>query len=310
MNAQRTQEMINVLKIAFYSGEDVEHCIKTLKRTFGPDVLINYPHEVEAAFDGVDKVLGHEYRAFTAHGHRGVVRSSLDNQMENIMRIKESKLRRIVRKVIKETHILKESGAYQYAEKLYYDQMINGGDYETLLDTLNSSYSIADLEAAKDAGTLSGVKALISDALEKAKMNESTRRYRFSKSRRNKSHRIIKEHLHSYKGKTKEKYMIRPFPEEAKKLKHWNEYKEEFKMVKDAIDGNYRKMTALSIDYPKMNTFNVDEDAMAYKHYGRMTAAEKYVYCRNELMYLWEDLIRLWGELDEELGIVDGFAGY
>jgi len=101
MNAERTQEMANVLKYAFYSGEDVEHCIKELKRTFGPDVLVNYPSEVEEAFD--ETGMGQEYRAFAAHGKQGVVRSSINNQMESVMRITETKLRRIIRKTLVET---------------------------------------------------------------------------------------------------------------------------------------------------------------------------------------------------------------
>ena len=69
-------------------------------------------------------------------------------------------------------------------------------------------------------------------------------------------------------------------------------------------------MTALSIDFPKMNTRNVDEDAMDYKHYHQMSAAEKYVYNKDELLYLWEDIKRLWKELDEELGIEGGFDSF
>ena len=67
-------------------------------------------------------------------------------------------------------------------------------------------------------------------------------------------------------------------------------------------------MTNLSIEWPKMDPNNVDEDAMDLKHYHQMTGTEKYVYCRTEKMYLWEDLKRLWKELDAELGITDGFA--
>ena len=95
-----------------------------------------------------------------------------------------------------------------------------------------------------------------------------------------------------------------------RQLEWFGEWKEEFDLTKEAIEGNYRKMTNLSIDYPKMNTRNVDEDAMDLKHYHQMTATEKYVYNKNELMYLWEDLKRLWKELDEELGIEDGFASF
>ena len=93
MNAERTQEMVNVLKYVFYSGEDVEHCIKTLKRTFGPDVLVNYPYEVEEAFEATG--MGNEYRAFTAHGKQGVVRSSLDegrNTMGKLLKERWSRL--------------------------------------------------------------------------------------------------------------------------------------------------------------------------------------------------------------------------
>ena len=119
---------------------------------------------------------------------------------------------------------------------------------------------------------------------------------------------LITEHLHGWEGSYWAPYMERELPAEASSMPHFGEWKEEFDMTKEAIEDNYRKMTALSIDFPKMNTSNVDEDEMDYKHYGQMTATEKYVYCKNENMYLWEDLKRLWTELDGELGIADGFA--
>ena len=129
-----------------------------------------------------------------------------------------------------------------------------------------------------------------------------------SKLRRFIRESILTEHLHGYKNSYWEPYMVRELPPEASQWEHFGEWKEEFDGTKEAIEKNYREMTNISIDYPKMNTRNVDEDAMDYKHYHEMSATEKYVYCKNELPYLWEDLKRLWSELDEELGITDGFA--
>lgn len=89
------------------------------------------------------------------------------------MRITESKLRKIIRNLIVKSQELNESAAYRFAEKLYYDQMINGGDYQALLNTLTSKHSRAELEAASTEGNLSGVKALIRDALAEPSMNET-----------------------------------------------------------------------------------------------------------------------------------------
>ena len=132
-----------------------------------------------------------------------------------------------------------------------------------------------------------------------------------SKLRRMIRRSILKEHLHGWKGKTLEKYMVRELPPEASQLPHFEEWKEQLEQIKADIEENYRKMTMLSIDNPKMYKLEpVDEDAMDYKHYHQMNAAEKYHYCKNELMYQKEDLIQFWKDLDEELGITDGFAGY
>ena len=88
--------------------------------------------------------------------------------------------------------------------------------------------------------------------------------------------RVIKEHLHGYKGKDFEKYMVRELPPEMAQLPHSNKYKEEFENLKRDIEQNYLKMTNLSIEYPKMYKLEpVDEDAMDYKHYHNMNAAEK-----------------------------------
>lgn len=122
---------------------------------------------------------------------------------------------------------------------------------------------------------------------------------------------LIKEHLHGYKGKEFAKYMDRELPPEASQLPHFNEYKEEFDRIKQDINQNYRQLTNLSIEYPKMYKLQpVDLDAMDYLDFNEMNAAEKYEYIKTELMYQKEDLIQLWRDLDEELGITDGFAGY
>ena len=327
MNARRTQEMINVIKYAFYSGEDVEHCIKILKRTFGPDVLENYPHEVEEAFDATDDMLGHEYRTYIKHGHRGVIRSSLDEGRNTMGKLLKERWNRLA--FAKGNQSLNESDRFH---GILPQELWEISDYEDLRDSGISlaMYSDEELEMkieqieeeieeeknymddpqnqydsaiAPKESLINAIRDIIGKVHVQGSMNESRLRRVIRQS-------ILSEHLHGYKGKNNEKYMIRPIPEEAKQLPHWDEYEEEFRMAKEAIDGNYRKMTNLSIDYPKMNTRNVDEDAMDYKHYHEMSATEKYVYCKNELMYLWEDLIRLWKELDEELGIEDGFAGY
>ena len=315
MNAERTQDMINVIKYAYHSGEDVERCIKTLKRTFGPDVLVNYPYEVEEAFDVIG--MGPEYKAFTKHGKRGIVRSSLDKQMENTMRITTTTLRRIIRQSLLEAYekseYVQDLPDYERLEK-----MKKGGRFEkSNISKADEEEAAAHIKYREDLRKDNERKrAEIDQIRQDRNARKKGERYRYDMDdvkqfmSESKLKRPLNEHLHGYKGKNNEKYMIRPFPEEAKQLPHWDEYEEEFRMAKEAIEGNYRKMTALSIDYPKMNTRNVDEDAMDYKHYHEMSATEKYVYCRNELMYLWEDLIRLWKELDEELGIEDGFAGY
>ena len=71
----------------------------------------------------------------------------------------------------------------------------------------------------------------------------------------------------------------------------------EFKSLKDMLDGNVSKMTALSIDYPKMYMAKV-RDNVDRMHYHQMNAKEKYEYLRLENMYGYEDLKELFEEID------------
>ena len=73
---------------------------------------------------------------------------------------------------------------------------------------------------------------------------------------------LITEHLHGWEGSYWAPYMERELPPEASSMPHFGEWKEEFDHTKEAIEDNYRKMTALSIDYPKMDTSRVDENEM------------------------------------------------
>ncbi len=386
MDGQMVQEMINILKYSVSSGLDVKDCIEILERTFSSDILTFHEDEVEEAFDVIG--WGREYTAWRDHGDKGVIRSSLDKQMENTTGkstkyLHEMSLSDIFGKKVKSLNDVQTVGdlkklikyaqsakrakagkeaAEEWAKSSLWDETFgkipglstakNATDmlkamYDTpddartgtALDHMDVDDDIAkivddpienaflkqytkDLENEDDDRPLSDVNVTkeLSNFI-KSKFNDRTvigfnegkkRKMRIteSKLRRIIRRSLLTEHLHGWEGKTKAKYMQREYPPEALQLEHWGEWEEEFRSTKEAIEDNYRKMTALSIDFPKMNTNNVDEDAMDYKHYGQMTATEKYVYCKNDLMYLWEDLIRLWKELDDELGITDGFAGY
>ena len=135
MNAEFTQEIANVLKYAFYSGEDVEHCIEELKRAFGPDVLVNYPYEVEEAFEATG--MGNEYRAFTAHGKEGVIRSSLDEGRKTMGKLLKERWGRLA--FSKGTQTLNESDRF-------YDRM----DMEL--------WRVGDYTDARDEGFLERIK--------------------------------------------------------------------------------------------------------------------------------------------------------
>ena len=229
------------------------------------------------------------------------------------MRITETKLRRIIRRALLETYDGQGRPNWDNEEKLRKAGKFNKSN----ISTADEEQTAAELKYREDLRRDNERKRTEIDQVRQDRnARKKGERYRYDMEdlkqfmSESKLKRPLNEHLHGYKGKNNEKYMTRPIPEEAKQLPYWDEWEEEFRMAKEAIEENYRKMTALSIDYPKMNTRNVDEDAMDYKHYHQMSATEKYVYCKNELMYLWEDLIRLWKELDEELGIEDGFAGY
>ena len=231
------------------------------------------------------------------------------------MRIKESKLRRIIRNYIVENYDGLGRPNWDNEEKLR-----KAGKFDGMgnISKSDEEEAAAHIRYRDDLGRANDRKRA---EIEKAKLDREERKRQrlkdvedfmsgMSESRRYRSQRIIREHLHGYKGSYKEPYMVREIPPEAKQVEWFGEWKEEFDLTKEAIEGNYRKMTNLSIDFPKMNTNNVDEDAMDLKHYHQMSATEKYVYCKNELMYLWEDLKRLWQELDDELGIEDGFASF
>ena len=238
------------------------------------------------------------------------------------MRITESKLRRIIRRVLSEGE--GDGLNDPQVEEAYYElQNMSPSDFapDADLSFLDKwPYSEArDILADEEAAEYEDYE----EDTDEARYSEMEDAVRARQGRLNVDDiydgfqgrgmyeslkRILNEHLHGYKNSYWEPYMVRELPPEASQWEHFGEWKEEFDLTKEAIEKNYREMTNISIDFPKMNTRNVDEDELDYKHYHEMTSTEKYVYCKNELPYLWEDLKRLWSELDEELGISDGFA--
>lgn len=113
--------------------------------------------------------------------------------------------------------------------------------------------------------------------------------------------KIIFEHLHGWQGSSNAQYMEREIPPQAMQIEWFDEWKQDLDNTKAAIEETHKKMTLLSIDNPRMNTFNVDLNQILHKNYDQMRSAEKYIYCEMELKYLWEDLKKLWNEIDEEL---------
>ena len=109
MHVELLQDMINVLAYAISSrGSTVEELLEMLNREFandpyyptGSEPVSEYPEEVKSAFGGAND--GEMYDDYLRYLSGSVQRSSLDKQMENTMRITETKLRRVVRKVILE----------------------------------------------------------------------------------------------------------------------------------------------------------------------------------------------------------------
>tara|TARA_X000000950_G_scaffold284036_1_gene386295 strand:+ start:6052 stop:7047 length:996 start_codon:yes stop_codon:yes gene_type:complete len=324
MHVELLQDMINVLSYAISSkGPTVEELINVLNYEFandpyyptGNDPVSEYPEEVKSAFGSAnDGVMYDDYLRYLSGS---VQRSSLDKQMENRMRITETKLRRILRRVLSEAQgdglsDPEVAAAYEELADLGFPDNVNRSDFavDTDMSWLEEwPYSEALDIMHNQEGSYDDFEYGDTDA-ERYAEQEASMRARQNRGMYESIRKTLKEHLHGYKGSYKEPYMVREIPPEAKQIEWFQDWKEEFDLTKEAIEGNYRKMTALSIDYPKMNTRNVDEDAMDLKHYHQMTATEKYVYNKNELLYLWEDIKKLWKELDEELGIEDGFASF
>ena len=65
---------------------------------------------------------------------------------------------------------INESAAYQVAEDLYWKNAASGDyrNYEASIKTLTSKFSKADLLAAAQQATMSGIKALLDDAVAEA----------------------------------------------------------------------------------------------------------------------------------------------
>lgn len=102
MDVELLQDMINVLSYAISSrGVDVPELLEILKYEFDDENLVkNHPEEVKSAFSSAnDGVMYDDYLRYLSGS---VQRSSLDKQMENQMRITETKLRRVLRKIILE----------------------------------------------------------------------------------------------------------------------------------------------------------------------------------------------------------------
>mgnify|MGYP001242351165 CR=1 FL=1 len=232
------------------------------------------------------------------------------------MRITRQKLRRTLRRVLSEAQgdglsDPEVQAAYEELADLGFPDNVNRSDFapDTDMSWLEEwPYSEAlDIMHTQEGSYDDFPNPEDTDEERYAEM-EATMRSRQNRGMYESIRRTLKEHLHGYKGSYKEPYMVREIPPEAKQIEWFDEWKDEFDLTKEAIEGNYRKMTALSIDYPKMRTSGVEYDDR--KHYHQLSAAEKYVFNKEELMYLWEDIKRLWKELDEELGIEDGFASF
>lgn len=109
MHAELLQDMINLLAYAISSrGSTVEELLDMLNYEFsndsmyptGDDPVSEYPEEVKSAFSSAnDGVMYDDYLRYLSGS---VQRSSLDNQMENTMRITETKLRRMLRTILLE----------------------------------------------------------------------------------------------------------------------------------------------------------------------------------------------------------------
>lgn len=111
MNIELSQDMINLLAYAISSrGSTVEELLDMLNYEFsndstyptGDDPVSEYPEEVKSAFGSAnDGVMYDDYLRYLSGS---VQRSSLNKQMENTMRITETKLRRIIRKTLRESY--------------------------------------------------------------------------------------------------------------------------------------------------------------------------------------------------------------